>query len=91
MWLFSGNGMKKEQAPAAARAASPAADATAQAAADEAIDSATGDDHEEWMKYLATRDPRSRKPGMSIKDEYAQWMVARVKKRAAASSSKKPV
>ncbi len=84
MWLFSGSG-KKDRAPVTA--ADPAA---AMADAEEAILSATGEDQEAWMQYLRARDPRSRRPGMSIKEEYGQWMVARVKARDTASSSNKP-
>jgi len=52
------------------------------------IAEATADDNEAWIKYLSRRDPRSLKPGMSIKEEYEQWLVTRAKKRAA--NSRKP-
>jgi hypothetical protein len=51
---------------------------------------ATGDDYEAWLQHLAQRNPLSRKPGTSLKDEYEQFMVARVKSRAAAPSGNNP-
>jgi|ERR1035438_754641 hypothetical protein len=70
-WLFSGNRKMKEiPVPAEHKAAVARAMATA-----------TGDDYEAWSHYLAHRDPRLRKPGMSVKEEYEQWMVARAKGR----------
>jgi hypothetical protein len=60
----------------------PAAD---KAAIARAIESATGEDHEAWTKYLAKRDSRLRKPGMTVKEEYEQWMVARVNSRSGSS------
>jgi hypothetical protein len=46
---------------------------------------ATGDDYAAWSNYLAHRDPRLRKPGMSVKEEYEQWMLARIKSRSRSS------
>jgi hypothetical protein len=43
---------------------------------------ATGEDYAAWSNYLTHRDPRLRKPGMSVKEEYEQWMVARIKSRS---------
>src|ERR1035437_2658747 len=77
-WLFSANTAKladekKKEIPGSAEE---------KAAVSRAIAMATGEDHEVWSHYLSHRDPRLRKPGMSIKEEYEQWMVARVKSRA---------
>lgn len=69
-WLFN-LGVKKEQEPPVNVPISTA------------IAEATADDHEAWIKYLSRRDPRLRKPGVSIKEEYEQWLVARAKKRGA--------
>jgi hypothetical protein len=55
-----------------------------------AIATATGEDNEAWLYYLSHRDARLRKPGMSIKDEYEQWMIARVNSRHPVSSSNRP-
>jgi hypothetical protein len=49
------------------------------------ITEATAADNEAWIKYLSHRDPRLQKPGMSIKEEYEQWLAARAKKRGANS------
>jgi hypothetical protein len=77
-WLFSANPAKlaeekKKEIPVAA---------VEKVDASKVLATATGADYEAWSQYLAHRDPRLRKPGMSIKEEYEQWMVARVKSRA---------
>jgi hypothetical protein len=46
------------------------------------IAQATADDNDAWVHYLAHRDPRLRKPGMSVKEEYEQWLAARAKNRS---------
>jgi hypothetical protein len=51
------------------------------------IMTATGQDHEEWLRYLATRVPTHRKAGSSIADEYHDWLVARAKTRIAAAAA----
>jgi len=71
-WLFSG-GKKKQELPVKAPISTVIAEATAE-------------DHEAWLNHLATRNPLSRKPGMSIKDEYEEWLAARAKKRSASPS-----
>jgi hypothetical protein len=82
-WLFSGRAQKKE-IPA------PVVDPAAAAAIAAAHAAATGDDYEAWQQHLAQRSPLSRKPGTTLKDEYEQFMVARVKSRAAAPSTDNP-
>jgi hypothetical protein len=52
-----------------------------------AILDATGQDHEDWLRYLATRVPTHRKAGSSIADEYHDWLVARAKSRAATAAA----
>jgi hypothetical protein len=93
-WLFRADSSKKEKAPAVARTTKSVskadkAEAAAAAAAARAaiVDSATGEDYEAWRQYLIHRDPASRKPGMSIKEEYEDWLVARVKGRDAADAA----
>jgi hypothetical protein len=80
-WLFSADTAKvkeetKKEIPDSAED---------KAAVDRATAKATGEDYEAWTQYLAHRDPRLRKPGMSVKEEYEQWMVARVKSRSGSS------
>lgn len=77
-WLFSANPAKlteekEKEIPNSAEE---------KAAVSRAIAAATGDDYEAWSHYLAHRDPRLRKPGISVKEEYEQWMLARVKSRS---------
>ena len=78
MGLFSS---KKKEAPV-----DPVVAAAAhKVAAARAIATATGEDNEAWIHYLSHRNPKLRKPGMTIKEEYEQWMVERVKSRTKAS------
>ena len=49
------------------------------------VAAATAEDHEAWLHYLTHRDPRLLKPGMSIKEEYEQWLADRARKRGATS------
>lgn len=71
-WLFSGN-RKMKEIPVSSEVKGDTSRASA---------NATGEDYAAWSDYLAHRDPRLRKPGMSVKEEYEQWMVARVKSRS---------
>ena len=81
-WLFSGSSVKREKKrPVTAEAAATAAAAT------KAADEATAGDYEEWLRYIAQPHRPTRKPGLSLKDEYGQWLVARAKGRPAASSN----
>jgi hypothetical protein len=45
------------------------------------LSEATGEDYEAWAYHLAHRNPLARRPGTTIKDEYEQFMVARVRNR----------
>lgn len=79
-WLFKGARKRPEETPVTE--VDPAIAAVHAAA--------TGDDYEAWQQHLARRNPLSRKPGTTLKDEYEQFMAARVKARAAAPSSDNP-
>ena len=79
-WLFSGGRIEKE-VPVTAKSAAIAADKQAAAAA------ATREDYEAWLSYVAKRNPSSVKLGMTLKDEYEEWMVARIKNRPPAAHS----
>jgi len=46
----------------------------------------TADDHEAWLRYLATRNPTHRKLHLSINDEYDEWVRARVQARNTATA-----
>jgi uncharacterized short protein YbdD (DUF466 family) len=105
-WLFSGGTPKKEipiddlalaaavggtaAAAKAAAAAAKAAAAKAAAAKAAAVPVVTAEDYEAWLCHLKKRNPLARKPGMTMKDEYEQWMAARFKARAAAVQKKQP-
>jgi hypothetical protein len=43
---------------------------------------ATGEDNEEWLRHLSTRNPTHRKAGSSINEEYQAWLLKRAKSRA---------
>jgi hypothetical protein len=42
---------------------------------------ATAEDHEAWLCERATQNPTHRKPGMTVKEEYEQWLLARFRNR----------
>lgn len=77
-WLFR-RGMKKKEVQDSAEKAAAAAriEATAVAAA------ATVDDYRDWLRYLAQPNRPPRRPGMSVDDEYKQWLLTRAKNRIA--------
>jgi hypothetical protein len=79
-WLFSGSNIKKE-APVTAKSAALAAEKKA------AADVATREDYEAWLGYVTKRNPALVKHGMTLKDEYEEWMLARVKNRPPAAHS----
>jgi hypothetical protein len=74
-WLFSG--AKKKEAPKTPVAAEIS----------NAIAEATAEDAEAWTRYLAQPNRPTWRPGLSVKDEYAQWLIARAKARSAVRSN----
>ena len=77
-WLFSESKGKKE-VPVTAKSLAIAADKQAAASA------ATTEDYQAWLSYVAKRNPSSVKRGMTLKDEYEEWMVTRMKNRRTVS------
>ncbi|MGD0940242.1 MAG: hypothetical protein ABR905_11070 [Terracidiphilus sp.] len=76
-WLFSGKKSNSKNKPvpiSKEKAAQKAA-----AVADAVAATATVDDYEEWLRYLAQPNRPPRKPGVSVQDEYKQWLVARAR------------
>ena len=71
-WIFSVGRKVEEEYPATAPVSAVVAEASA-------------DDHDAWLQHLAQRNPLSRKPGMSIQDEYQEFLAARSKNRLAKS------
>jgi hypothetical protein len=84
-WLFSGNAQKKD-----VKKKVPVTAAVNAIPVDVAIEEATAEDHEAWIRHLAQPNRATRKPGLSVKEEYEQWLVARIGSRHAAPSSKSP-
>jgi hypothetical protein len=82
-WLFSADPHKKKNKPAKALTPEAAAAAAEVAATAEAV---TADDYQAWLHHVANQKSAPRKPGVTVKDEYHQFMLARAKSRAAASS-----
>ncbi len=77
-WLFSESKGKKE-VPVTAKSLAIAADKQAAASA------ATTEDYQAWLSYVAKRNPSKVKRGMTLKDEYEEWMVTRMKNRRTVS------
>ena len=70
---------KKKAVPVSKQEAQKKADAIASAVSA----AATIDDYQDWLKYLAQPNRPPRKPGMSVQDEYKQWLLARARARVA--------
>lgn len=81
-WLFKARSKTKEKnlSISKEKAAQKAAAVAAAVAA-----TATVDDYEEWLHYLAQPNRPPRKPGVSVQDEYKQWLLARAKSRIVAN------
>jgi len=47
---------------------------------------ASGDDYQEWLRYLAHQKTTSRRLGTSLKAEYEQWLLTRAQNRPAEPS-----
>jgi hypothetical protein len=75
-WLFKG---RIKNAPKKVPVSKEKAEAVAAAIAA----TATVDDYQEWLKYLAQPSRPPRKPGMSVQDEYKQWLLARARAKVA--------
>jgi hypothetical protein len=73
-WLF--NGAEKTKKPA-----------VPVAAVDVPKVEATAEDYDAWLKYLSTRHPSSVKRGLTVKEEYEQFIAARAQRRAMAEST----
>lgn len=65
-WLFSGNNKKPKEQEVPSVAP---------------VLSTSGDDYQDWLRYLAQQKSGSRKVGASLKAEYEQWMLARAQSR----------
>jgi hypothetical protein len=48
---------------------------------------ATAEDNEEWLRLRRLRNPTHRKLGVSVRDEYEQWLRARIRARIAAGET----
>lgn len=51
----------------------------------------TGEDHQAWLDYLSTRTPGDVRRGLTLKEEYEQWLRARIRRREAAMADGAPV
>jgi hypothetical protein len=71
-WLFSANSSQPKE-PEVLEASSP-------------ILASTGDDYQEWLRFLAQRKGGSHSVGRSLKAEYEQWLLARGQSRTAGAA-----
>ena len=78
-WLFSRGKKKNEVAVSSEKAGAAAVTRAAAVSA-----AATVDDYQYWLRYLAQPNRPPRVPGMSVQDEYKQWILVRAKNRLAA-------
>jgi len=78
-WLFNRGKKKRDVEVLSEKAAAAAA-----RAANAVTAAVTVDDYQEWLRYLAQPDRPPRKPGISVEDEYKQWLLARARGRLAA-------
>lgn len=49
---------------------------------------ATAEDHEEWLKERGTQNPTHRKIGVTVREEYEQWLLARALARSEQAAAK---
>ena len=49
-------------------------------------DASTGEDNNEFIQYLSQAVRPFKKPGVSVKQEYELWLVARAKTRSASAA-----
>ncbi len=70
-WLYSG-GMKKKEKPPDPVVVANASESKA----------ATADDYEAWLGYLQKRNPLQVKAGVTIQQEYEEFVAARIKRRS---------
>jgi hypothetical protein len=49
---------------------------------------ATGQDHEDWLRERASQNPAHRKPGITVREEYEEWLKARYRNRAPQNGTK---
>jgi hypothetical protein len=85
-WLFSGNTAKKDVTTKKV----PVATTVNAVSVDVAMAEATIEDHDAWLHHLAQPNRPLKRAGLSTKEEYGQWLVARVSARRAASTSHNP-
>jgi hypothetical protein len=71
-WLFSGNNNKPKEEDVQSVTQ---------------IVSASGDDYQDWLRYLAQQKSGSRKVGTSLKTEYEEWLLARARERSVGPSN----
>lgn len=89
-WVFKGSKKTVESAEKKepAKPAKPAKTAAAVhlVSVDTALSEATLEDHDAWLRHLSQPNRPLKRAGLSVKEEYQQWLVARVSARQAAAS-----
>jgi hypothetical protein len=83
-WLFSHEKkMEKDSLTSMPVEVRPSAPFAPPPASNAAVLSATAEDYKEWLSYLATRKPSSIKRGLTLDQEYGQWLAARAPRKIA--------
>lgn len=83
-WLFKGQNAKEKE-----KSAVPVSKVKSDLVVAAVAASVTVDDYEEWLHYLAQPNRPPRKPGMSVQDEYKQWLMARARAKIAPQTKQK--
>jgi hypothetical protein len=86
-WLFKGSAKDEEKNHKKEPVKrTPAAVAIQPVSVDTALSEATLEDHDAWLRHLSQPDRPHKRAGLSVKEEYEQWLVARISARNGVSS-----
>lgn len=96
-WLFKGNAKAHEAAKASESKQKEKVVKRIQAkapvnlvSAETALSEATLEDSDEWLRHLSQPDRPYRRAGLSVREEYELWLIARVSARHALPSTQDP-
>lgn len=68
----------------------PAVAAIKLVSVDTALSQATLDDHDAWLRHLSQPNRPHKRAGLSVREEYEQWLVARISARQVSPPSDSP-
>lgn len=89
--IFKGNAKTSESATKK-KSRKPVSDTAAVnlVSVEVALEEATLEDHDAWLRHLSQPNRPHKRAGLSVKEEYEQWLVARVSARQATPPSQPP-